>query len=501
MLVSEGQEVSMGRESDPAVTAQYGLVDDPELQAYVSRLGMGIAEVSERPQLPWSFKVVDDPIVNAFALPGGFIYVTRGILLHFDSEAELMGVLGHEVGHVTARHGASQMSRQQLQMGLLGAGAIVSEEVRRYGALAVQGLQLLNLSYSRGDESESDRLGLRYISTLGYDADAMIGVFQMLAAVGGGGSGRLPEWQMTHPYPENREADMREEIAATGASRQGTINRDAYLDMIDGMVVGMNPRDGYFEDQRFLHPELAFEMTFPTGWATVNQKTLVGAQPPSEDAVVLLTVAQDVTDPADALAAFMGAEGISGGPGSSSTRGGITMHRSGFQAATEQGTVSGEVAFAQHGSLIYRILGYASPEAWAGHRDVVATAISSFGAVDDPEVLNVEPLRLRIVTLTEATSLGRWVQENPQPLEIDVLTRYNRVDAAEVLSAGTRIKTAVGTPIDGSLRGRKPENGRERCSILTNSPSKRRRPSRMRPARPGAEATPRSTVSISSARY
>ena len=201
MLVSESQEIALGRESDPAVTAQYGLVDDPELQAYVSRLGQSIAEVSERPSLPWSFKVVDDPIVNAFALPGGFIYVTRGILLHFDSEAELMGVLGHEVGHVTARHGASQMSRQQLQMGLLGAGAIFSETVRTYGALAMQGMQLLNLSYSRGDESESDRLGLRYISRLGYDADAMIGVFEMLAQDGGRGGKPPPGMAADPPVP------------------------------------------------------------------------------------------------------------------------------------------------------------------------------------------------------------------------------------------------------------------------------------------------------------
>jgi predicted Zn-dependent protease len=447
MLVSEGQEIALGQESDPAVTAQYGLVDDPELQAYVSRLGMSIAEISERPGLPWSFKVVDDPIVNAFALPGGFIYVTRGILLHFDSEAELMGVLGHEVGHVTARHGASQMSRQQLQMGLLGVGAILSEEVRRYGALAVQGLQLLNLSYSRGDESESDRLGLRYISRLGYDADAMIGVFEMLAATSGGGGSRLPEWQLTHPYPENREADMRQEIAATGASREGTVNRDPYLDMIDGIVVGVNPRDGYFEGQRFLHPDLAFEMTFPAGWATVNQKTLVGAQPASEDAVVLLTVAQEATDPEAALAAFLAAEGISGGPGTTTGSGSITIHRSDFQAAVEQGTVAGEVAFLRHGELVYRILGYASPPAWAGHRAAVAGAISSFAEVTDDRVLGVEPLRLRVVTLSEATSLARWVDENPQPVELDVLARYNRVTPAEVLPGGTRIKTVVGTPL------------------------------------------------------
>ena len=103
-LVSESREIQMGRDADPEITASLGMVDDPELQAYVTRLGDMLAATSERPALPWSFKVVDDPLVNAFALPGGFIYVTRGILAHFDSEAELVGVLGHEIGHVTAQH-------------------------------------------------------------------------------------------------------------------------------------------------------------------------------------------------------------------------------------------------------------------------------------------------------------------------------------------------------------------------------------------------------------
>lgn len=240
---------------------------------------------------------------------------------------------------------------------------------------------------------------------------------------------------------------MREQIATTGASRTGTMNRDVYLDMIDGMVVGVNPRDGYFEGQRFLHPNLAFEMTFPAGWATVNQKTLVGAQSASEDAVVLLTLEPDQADAASALSAFLAAEGISGGPGTTTTSGGITIHRSDFEAAVEQGTVSGEVAYLDHGDLTYRILGYAAPASWATHRSTVSAAISSFAAVDDPQVLDVQPLRLAIVTLDEATSLSRWVQENPQPIELETLARYNRVDPAAVLDPGTRIKTAVGTPI------------------------------------------------------
>ncbi len=448
MLVSEGQEVQMGMSSDPQVTAAYGLVDDPALQDYVSRLGMDIARASERPQLPWSFKVVDDPIVNAFALPGGFIYVTRGILANFDSEAELMGVLGHEVGHVTARHGASQMSRQQLQGAVVMVGAVASETFRNYAGLAMGGLQILNLSYSRGDESESDMLGLRYISELGYDPDAMIGVFDMLALAGGGGEGqRLPEWQLTHPYPENREADMRAQIAESGMSRDGTVGRDRYLDMIDGIVFGVNPRDGYFEDERFLHPDLAFELTFPSGWGTVNQKSMVGAGAPSEDAAVILTIAEGETTARGALDAFLSNEGMTAGAASHRSINGLTASRASFGATTEQGALAGEIAFIQHDALVYQILGYSTEAGWANHRNSVSGTISSFRPVTDRRVLDVQPMRLDIVTVPSAMSLERYVEQNGSPIDIEELRKLNRLGAGEVISGGSRIKVVRGTPV------------------------------------------------------
>lgn len=445
MLVSEQQEIALGRESDPAITAQFGLVDDPELQAYVSDLGVRLAGVSERPDLPWSFKVVDDPLVNAFALPGGFIYVTRGILAHFDSEAELAGVLGHEIGHVTARHGASQMSRQQLQQIGLVAGMVVSETFREYSGLAATGLQLMNLSYSRDDESQSDRLGLRYISRLEYDADAMIGVFEMLATAGGGsGQSRLPEWQLTHPYPETRSEDMRAEIARTGVSRDGLVERDRYLEMLDGMVFGQNPRDGYFEGQRFLHPELAFEVTFPSGWSTVNQRDQVGAVSAEEDAIVVLTVASDVATPSAGLRDFLSQQGITGGGISESETNGVTTARATFRAETENNAVEGEVAFLSHGGVTYRMLGYTAAARWSARRAVVASTVSSFAPVTDPAVLDVQPMRLRIVTLPEAMSLNSFVRANPQGVDVDELARLNRVGPGEVIPARTRIKVVEG---------------------------------------------------------
>lgn len=448
MLVTEGQEIQMGREADPQVSAGYGLVDDPALQRYVSDLGLRLAAVSERPDLPWSFKVVDDPIVNAFALPGGFIYVTRGILAHFDSEAELAGVLGHEIGHVTARHSASQMSQQQLQQIVLVGGILVSENFREYVApAAMAALPLLNMSFSRADESQSDELGLRYISRVGYDADAMIGVFQMLGDVGGGGAeGRLPEWQLTHPYPENREADMRRIIAETGVSRDGLVNRDAYLDRIGGMMYGPNPREGYFEGSRFLHPDLAFEVTFPGGWNTVNQRTVVAGIAPNEDGVVALAVADGAGAPDAEVRDFLRGEGITGGTVTERDQGGIQVARAPFEATTENGSLRGEIAFLRYGDLTFRILGYSDAAGWASYGSAVSSTISSFAEVRDARVLGVQPQRLDIVTVNQAMSLNSFVQNNPQPVSVDVLARLNRVSAGSVLSAGTRIKVVVGSP-------------------------------------------------------
>jgi predicted Zn-dependent protease len=447
-LVSESSEIQMGRDADPEITAQFGLVDDPDLQRYVSDLGARLAGVSERPNLPWTFRVVDDPVVNAFALPGGFIYVTRGILARFDSEAELAGVLGHEIGHVTARHSVSQISRQQLQQIGLGVGMVLSEDIRRVGGLLSAGLQLMNLRYSRGDETESDELGLRYISRLGYSPQSMIGVFEMLADAGGGAEGRLPEWQLTHPYPENRADNMRARIAEAGLPSGGTIAREAFLDRLDGSVYGENPRQGYFKDARFVHPDLAIDLTFPAGWTMVNQRSLVAAIEPSEEAVITLEVAQDVTDPVAGLRAFLGQDGVDGGVVRDETTNGVRRVWSEFRATTSGGTVMGEIAFLRHGDLTYRMLGYAgSATSWPRHSGAVRSAMVSFRPLTDAAILAVQPWTIDIRTLSGATSLATYAAANPSPVPVEDLARLNRVTPQEVLSGGDRIKWVVGAPL------------------------------------------------------
>src|SRR5205823_13800609 len=168
MLVSESQEIAMGRDYDRQIVASIGLYPDSALQRYIQQFGMRLAATSERPNLPWTFRVVDDPVVNAFALPGGFIYVTRGILAHLNSEAELAGVVGHGIGHGTARHSASQMSKQQLAQIGLAVGSIASPEFGRYAGVASAGLGVLFLKFSRDDESQADHLGLRYMRRAAY---------------------------------------------------------------------------------------------------------------------------------------------------------------------------------------------------------------------------------------------------------------------------------------------------------------------------------------------
>jgi predicted Zn-dependent protease len=446
-LVGEGQEIEMGREGKGQVASSLGLVPDSALQAYVSGLGLRLASLSERPELPWSFQVVDDPVVNAFALPGGFIFVTRGILAHFESEAELVGVLGHEIGHVTAKHSVRQMSRQQLQQIGLGVGMILSEDVRNYGGLLSAGLGLLNLSYSRGDETQADELGVRYMSRGGYDAGALVGVFQMLAAVSGGEGDRVPQWQLTHPYPENREAHIREIMASTPVSPGGDQGRDRYLDMIQGLIYGENPREGYFKENRFFHPDMAFQLEFPRGWKGVNQRTAVGGMSPDQNAMVVLALADGAEDPASALRTFLAQEGVQGGSVRQSDEYGLPRARALFSAATPDGELRGEVAFVKHGSNVFRIMGFASAGGWAQVAQAVGASLGSFAPVTDATVLGVRPRRIEIVRVPEAMTMEAFARRFPSSAPIDEISRLNRRDAGARIDAGTRLKRVVGDPI------------------------------------------------------
>lgn len=434
----------MGREADPQIVATMGLVNDQSLQNYVNGIGQRMAALSEKPNLPWTFRVVDDPIVNAFALPGGFIYVSRGILAHFTSEAQLAAVLGHEIGHVTARHSAEQMSRAQLaQVGLI-AGTILRPDLQNVFGAAGGALGLLFLKFGRDDERQSDDLGLRYMVSAGYDPRPMPDVYAMLANVtaAAGGSG-TPEWLSTHPDPENREERMHQAIAELNQNFDGrTVNQNEYLDRLDGMVFGANPRQGYFRDNLFLHPDLAFQITFPSGWQTANQTQAVLAGSPEQDAIIQLTIVTDAQSPDAASRAFFSQEGLTGS-GRATSVNGLSAVAGDFAATTQQGQLSGSVVFVGYANNVFQILGYAASQNWQRRSQAVRTSITSFGRLTDRDALNVQPNTIDVVTLDRGMTLRAFVTEYPSVAPLEQIALLNQLDVNAVLPAGTKIKRVI----------------------------------------------------------
>lgn len=439
----------MGREADPEIVASMGLVPDASLQAYVQELGSALAASSERPDLPWTFRVLDDPLINAFALPGGFIYVTRGIMAHFESEAELAGVLGHEIGHVTARHSVNQISKAQLAQVGLGVGMILAPELQQFQGLAGASLQLLFLKFGRDDERQADELGVRYMSRVGYDPGQLGGVMAMLGEVSREGGGGPPEWLSTHPNPANREAAILE-MARTAevALDPPRVNRAEYIPRLDGLIFGENPREGFFEGPHFYHPEMAFQIDFPGGWETVNSKQAVQAGSTEGDAVLALTLAGE-DSPSAALNAFLSQEGMEAGNPSNTAINGIPAAAADFRVTTQDGVLQGRVAFLDHRGTILRFLGFSSGAAWPDRRSAIRGSLESFRSLSDRNILDVEPARLRVVTLSRPMDLESVLSREGASDRIDVVRRINRVQGDPTLPAGRMLKIPVGGILPG----------------------------------------------------
>jgi predicted Zn-dependent protease len=439
-LISEGQEIQMGRDYDPQVAASMGLDPDTALQRYVQDLGTRLAARSERPGLPWTFRVVDDPVVNAFALPGGYIYVTRGILAHLNSEAELSAVVGHEIGHVTARHSATQMSRQQLAQVGLAIGSIVSKDVERFGGIASAALGVLFLKYSRDNESEADALGLRYMRRADYAAREMPNVFVVLSRVSAAQPGdRTPEWLATHPNPENRYARISQMIAALPPDSLGhRVDRERYFARVNGIVFGENPRAGYFRGAEFVHPDLRFRLRFPDGWTTQNQRQAVVAVSPERNATVQLTLAAQ-PNAAEAARAFLSQTGVTGGTPS----GGVIP----FSAVTENGELRGQVRFVEHGGSVIQLLALAPAASWQAQATTTERTLRSFAVLTEPAVLAVQPWRVTVITTDAATTIEDLARRRPTPVPAATLELINQLEPGARVAAGTRLKWVAGQPL------------------------------------------------------
>ena len=439
-FVSEPQEIAMGQQAAAEVRQSMGLGPDPALQQYVRGIGLAMAKASERPDLPWTFEVVDDPAVNAFALPGGPIFVTRGILSYIQNEAELASVVGHEIGHVTAKHSVHQISRAQLAQGLLGVGSILSSDVAAVAGIASQGLGLMFLKFGRDAETQADDLGFRYSLNGGFDVRAMRGMFEMLTRVSGSAAtGRLPQWLSTHPDPENRIIKTDQRLAQlTVDLSKAKLNRDAYVRHLDGMVFGEDPRQGYFDQQRFNHPDLAFRIDFPAGWKTQNQPTAVIGVSAAQDAMFALSI-PGKEPPSQLLGKFLGQSGIQSANQTTASVNAMPAASADFRATTQDSqVVVGRIAFVAYGGNTYQLLGYTGQANWANYRGAILQSIQSFNALTDQVALSKQPNRLKLVRLSKDQTVDEFNRQYPSAVPATTVALLNGVSAVtDVLKAGT----------------------------------------------------------------
>jgi predicted Zn-dependent protease len=446
-LVSTAQEEQIGREGYPAVVSEYGLYEDPALQAYVDSVGQRLARVSHLPSLKWKFTLLDDSAVNAFAMPGGYIYITRGIIAHLNSEAQLAGVLGHEIGHVTARHSAQRITQQQIAGLGLGLAGLFSKDFARYSQSAQTALSLMFLKYGRDDENQADELGVRYSTAAGYDPREIPATYAMLKRTSERSGQRLPTFLSTHPDPGSREERTRTLARDAATGKTGLIVRGrAHVQRMDGVVFGPDPRQGYFEGSHYFHPELRFQMTFPEGWMTQDTKSAIMAASADEKSQMQVTLtSKNQLSPAAFVAELERSGRIAGSRGGSETVGGYPAWVGRLAVPTQEGTqVTLLAAFVRKSpELMFQFLGR-SPEAGDVGEDQILHAFRSFRDLSDPARLAVEPNRLKVVAAPRAGDFLGLVQSfGPQAVGIDETAILNNAFPDQQVNAGELIKIVL----------------------------------------------------------
>jgi predicted Zn-dependent protease len=447
------QEVQLGQEADRSVVAQFGVYDDPQLTAYVEGVGQRVLRASayglettpaEVRSTPFHFKVLDSPVVNAMALPGGYIYVTRGLLTHLDNEAQLAVVLGHEIGHVLGRHISRRQAGAQLgQIGLIGAAILgevvapgrgVGEGIANY---AGAGMQLLFLRYSRDDEREADRAGVAYAELAGYDAASAARLFRALERIGQVEGAAVPGFMSTHPEPGDRQ----QTIPQLAAEYDGTAeNAEDFLAQLDGVILGDDPRQGFVEADVFYHPELRLQFDIPRGWQLTNTASAVQITEPSGRAAMEFAFAQEQTAEA-AARAFASQQGVTVADQRNVALGSRAVRLQG-SANTEQGALGFVVYFIEYGGRVYRFYGLAPAASFRTYQDAIEGAIQSFDRLSDSRLLNRAPIRVDVVRAPRAAPFTSFLRGRPTAYGVDDvhLAILNQVEPNETIAAGTPLK-------------------------------------------------------------
>lgn len=444
VLISEAQEIAMGKESDPQVIAFFGLYDNPTLQNFITEKGLQMAAISHRPNLNYEFKIVDSPVINAFAVPGGYVYFTRGIMAQFNNEAEFAGVLGHEIGHITARHSVIQQRNAFLgQIGII-AGVILVPELAQFVDPLSYGMQLALMSFGRDAERQSDKLGVEYSSRIGYDASEMAGFFETLERQQvASGTQDVPEFLSTHPSPDERQSTV-EELAIEWKNKlkltNAKINRDSYLKRIDGMIIGEDPRNGFVEKGVFFLPSMKILFPIPTGWKLQNTPQQVQMAPDNGDALLTLTLGTGTSleDAANKILTNYKLEMVESKKETINGLSALTMIADQKQ---EQGTIRVISTLIQFEGNMYSLMGISEISKFSSYTPSFLSTIHNFGELKETEKLNRKPDVLQIKTLPKQMTLQAAFQYYNMPADqFEKLAILNEMMLSDRLDAGTLIK-------------------------------------------------------------
>jgi predicted Zn-dependent protease len=434
----------MGQEYDPQVVAAFGEYKNDDLLAFIQEKGREMGKLSHRPDLEYHFRILDSPVINAFALPGGYIYFTRGILAQFSSEAELIGVLGHEMGHVTARHMVSRQSKQQLGQLVLLGGMIASEEFRRYGQVASAGMQLLFLKFSRDDERESDRLGVEYSTKMGYDAREMADFFQVLEKMTHESeSGGIPNFLSTHPNPGDRYTNVHE-LVEKWQSDLGPgdwiVNEENYLSMIDGMVFGEDPRQGYMEANTFYHPELKFQFQIPSGWDLENTPRQVRMGPQDRNALIVFSIVSQNSLEA-ATGQTLNELGLNVVETTPTTVNNLPAIAALSNQTSQNQTIQVLSYFIDDNGTYYAFHGVSANEDFNQYRPIFENTMTNFQKLTDASKINVQPDRIKIQKVQRSGTLADAFRAMGVASDrMEELAFLNNMELSENVSAGQKIK-------------------------------------------------------------
>jgi len=441
MLISEKAEIEMGRQIDQDIRKQYGIYNDQALHDYVNGIALNLLPHVHRPNLEYHFAVLDTPVVNAFAAPGGYIYVTRGILALMNSEAELAVVLGHELGHVTARHSVRKMSGLLLLNLGLAVGGLLNEDIAKVAGFASLGIQILFLKFSRDDEYQADALGIEYARKGGYRPREMMSFFTSLQKMTADSGGhKLPNFLSTHPLTENRIKKVEEQIF--GADDELSLNRDKYMARIDGLVFGTDPRQGFVEDKTFYHPDLAFSFSIPEGWEVQNTPQQVYLSAAGGGAALVLQVTESNQELAEHLKAKTDSlnQPVYLGEKQASINNLPSLQQY-YQVSQENNKLDLEITAIRKDRMIYTFFAVVAEGTFQQHEESIHLAVKSFKPLRDQSKLQRSPLLLKTTKATGQKQMQVIFQENSVPKGLWTnLAVINGRDANEVPAKGTWIK-------------------------------------------------------------